>query len=575
MAFNEKLPLSNPMPAAGRKRKLWWTVVPSVLLLAWFHRRSGEAIIEAWGVDSSSQNLALANSCKQVDPIFPTEKTDTLTAMDDFIASPKFVNDTVARMAGAIQVPSQSYDDLGPIGEDTRWDTMYDMAAYLEKTFPSIHNSLKLEKINTHGLLYTWEGSDSSLKPTVFMAHQDVVPVAESTIGQWTYPPFSGAYDGKYIWGRGAGDCKNTLIGIMEAVELLIDAGFKPKRTIVMSFGFDEEISGGQGARYLAAFLLERYGKDGASIIVDEGGGFTNLWGAIFAVPGIAEKGYVDVEIIVRMPGGHSSVPSDHTGIGVMSELITHIEASPYEPRLHSENPIIGVMQCGATYAPDFPSKLKKLLPSSKKQTYSKKKDKLADEAAKLGPQFKYLFTTSVAVDVIEGGVKVNALPERTRVLVNHRVNIGEHPSDVQAKMTKLAGKIADKYNLTLNAFTDEPEAPSSIILRVNDRVLEPAPVTPTDIASFTPYSVLSGTTRALYGVEAIMAPGLMTGNTDTKYYWDLTRYIFRYAPGWDHEDSSLDGIHTVDERVSVETHVKTVQWFSMFIRNMNEAELA
>lgn len=91
-----------------------------------------------------------------------------------------------------------------------------------------------------------------------------------------------------------------------------------------------------------------------------------------------------------------------------------------------------------------------------------------------------------------------------------------------------------------------------------------------------TAYEVLAGTTRALYGEEVIMAPGLSTGNTDTRFYWDLTRNIYRYEPGFDPEDpdGGLGNIHTVDERVSMPAHVNLVRWYSYFIRNIDTAEL-
>ncbi|OTB11402.1 hypothetical protein K445DRAFT_321992 [Daldinia sp. EC12] len=525
---------------------------------------------------SGSKHAMLNNStyCPQVKPLVPQNDSPALSKLDEYITSPIFLNETVVRLRGAIQIPTQSYDDLGPVGEDRRWDVMFDFAAYLEKTFPLIHKTLELQKVNTHGLLYTWKGLDKDLKPTVFMAHQDVVPVAESTIDQWTHPPFSGYFDGHFIWGRGSSDCKNNLIGIMEAVELLINAGFEPKRTLILSFGFDEEISGREGASHLAEVLTSGYGKDGAAVIVDEGAGTSTVWGSTFALPGVAEKGAIDIEIIIRMPGGHSSVPPAHNGIGVMAELVTAIENNPYEPHLHSTNPFLGLLQCGAAHSPEFPSKLKKLLPSHDGKTCSGK-DKLALEAAKAGDIVKYLFTTSVAPDIISGGVKSNALPERTRVLVNHRVNVGDHPSDVKKKLVKIAEQIAHKHNLTVHAFNDEPETPRSITLNSNADTLEPAPVTPTSVDGTTPYSVLSGTTRALYGEQLLVSPGIMTGNTDTRYYWDLTKHIFRYGPGWDPEQEGLDGIHTVDEKLSIFAHIKGVQWYSLFIRNMDEAELA
>ncbi|KAI1266586.1 peptidase family M20/M25/M40 [Xylariaceae sp. FL1019] len=514
--------------------------------------------------------------CPQVEPLVPGQQTEALKSMEEFILSDQFRNETVARLAGAVRIPTISYDDLAPVGEDPRWDAFFNFASYLKTTFPLVHSQLRLEKVNTHGLLYTWHGSDPDARPTVLMGHQDTVPVVEATEDQWTHPPFDGYFDGRYIWGRGSNDCKNVVIGILEAVELLLQADFKPKRTIVLSFGFDEEISGRNGARHLAKALVDRYGQDGAAVVVDEGAGTSSMWGSLFAQPGVGEKGHIDVEIIIRMPGGHSSIPPAHNGIGVAAQLISLIEANPYEPHFHAENPFLGLLECGNAHSPDFPAQLKKHLPW-KERSCAAKKDKLALEAAKLGDEVKYLFTTSLAPDIISGGVKANALPERIRILVNHRINVGDSVRSVQSKIASLAEQIAAKHNLTVQAFNDEPEAPRTIKLNSDVHALEPAPITPTSVEGTTPYSVLSGTTRALYGPDMLVAPGIMTGNTDTRLYWDLTRHIFRYGPGWDPEGGSMfddGGIHTVNEKVSVVAHTRGVQWYSTFMRNMDEAEL-
>lgn len=153
-----------------------------------------------------------------------------------------------------------------------------------------------MTKVNTHGLLYEWTGSDSSLKPSLLAAHQDTVPVNLQTLDLWTYPPWSGYYDGTYVWGRGSSDCKNTLSGILEAVTLLIEGGFKPKRTILLAFGFDEESKGYEGAGELSKVIEEKFGKDGIAFILDEGGlGIGEMYGAAFALPATGEKGYLDV----------------------------------------------------------------------------------------------------------------------------------------------------------------------------------------------------------------------------------------------------------------------------------------
>jgi Gly-Xaa carboxypeptidase len=534
--------------------------------------------------NTNSDLVGLKSKCSQVEPLFPTKKTKELDDTEEYLNSAAFRDVAIDRLSGAVQIPTQSFDDMGEVNHDPRWAIFESFAEYLAKTFPLTHASLQLERVNTHGLLFTWTGTDPSLKPTLLMAHQDVVPVPDSTVKQWTYPPFSGHYDGKFVWGRGASDCKNQLMAILSAVEALLSANFNPQRTLILSFGFDEEISGLHGAKHLASHLIKRYGHNSIASIVDEGAVNVENWGADFALPGVAEKGYADIDIVVRMPGGHSSVPPKHNGIGVASELITLIEANTYEPHLADENPYLGLLTCGAEHAPEFPKTLKKLLNkrSARSSTCSKhsKTDKLAIEAAKAGPAIKYLFTSSVAVDIIHGGVKNNALPERTQITVNHRINVGSNSTDIKSHITSLAAQVAHKYNLTLNAFNGT-ESPSSITLSDRATLLEPAPVTPTSLhltssnsTRVTPFSILSGTTRALYGKDLIVSPGLMTGNTDTRYYWDLSEHIFRYGPGWDKDQVGMGNIHTVDEKVGVQAHLDTVKWMWGWIRNMDEAEL-
>jgi Gly-Xaa carboxypeptidase len=70
----------------------------------------------------------------------------------------------------------------------------------------------------------------------------------------------------------------------------LLREGFKPKRTIVLAFGFDEEASGTQGAGFLAPYLEKTYGIDGIAMIVDEGGRIMEEYGALLAAPAVGEK---------------------------------------------------------------------------------------------------------------------------------------------------------------------------------------------------------------------------------------------------------------------------------------------
>lgn len=109
--------------------------------------------------------------------------------------------------------------------------------------------------------MYTIKGSDTSLKPILLTAHQDVVPVANETLDSWEHPPFDAFYNETtgYLYGRGASDDKSAITALMSAMEaLLSQEDYKPRRTVVFAFGFDEECSGPRGAASIAKHLEER-----------------------------------------------------------------------------------------------------------------------------------------------------------------------------------------------------------------------------------------------------------------------------------------------------------------------------
>lgn len=48
--------------------------------------------------------------------------------------------------------------------------------------------------------------------------------------------------------------------------------------------------------------------------------------------------GYLDIRVTVETQGGHSSVPPAHTGIGILSKVISVVEDHPHEPDLTPAN---------------------------------------------------------------------------------------------------------------------------------------------------------------------------------------------------------------------------------------------
>lgn len=477
----------------------------------------------------------------------------------------KYRNLSIDLLSGAIQIPTESFDDL-PMDptKDKRFEVFGEFHAYLANKFP--RTSEFVETVNTYGLLYTLPGTDRSLKPAILMAHQDVVPVNPSTVYQWDHPPFSGYYDGEYIWGRGSSDTKSSLIAILEATENLLKQGWKPTRDVLISFGFDEEVSGPRGAKSIAEEITARYGPDSIELIVDEGTGLTYESGALFALPTVAEKGYVDVLLTVETPGGHSSMPPDHSGIGFAAQVVTELEdAESFRPSLAQDHPLVAQLSCFAAYSPDLDLKTRErwsLLSSSAKARQALAEDFEHDRYKRPA------VVTTQAVDIVKGGVKVNALPEVVEVTTNYRINLDSSVADVLDRYVEIAASVARRNDLGLVRNNETLLAPTENgVLRVatSEQTLEPVSSSPT---SGLVWDRIGGITRHVYedvlGMGPLyFAPTLIGGNTDTKHYLNLTHNIYRYTPML----QTGGNAHTVNEHSSVDGHIAGVMWYYEFLQ--------
>ncbi|MCZ7654134.1 MAG: M20/M25/M40 family metallo-hydrolase [Rhodocyclaceae bacterium] len=200
-------------------------------------------------------------------------------------------NAAAQRLSVAVRLRTVSQDGKPNAGAEE----FRKLHALLEQSFPRAHAVLERERVNELSLLYTWPGSDPAAKPIMLMAHQDVVPVAAGTEKDWQADPFGGEIRDGFVWGRGSWDDKGNLLAIMEAVELLIAEGYKPRQTIYLAFGHDEELGGERGAKAIAALLQSRGVK--LDFVTDEGllitEGVLKGLDRPVALIGTAEKGYL------------------------------------------------------------------------------------------------------------------------------------------------------------------------------------------------------------------------------------------------------------------------------------------
>ncbi|KAK6464191.1 hypothetical protein DFJ63DRAFT_311491 [Scheffersomyces coipomensis] len=518
--------------------------------------------------------------CPLYDPIVPKsfikDNSTVLTILND----ESFRLQSVQKLANAVQVDTQIGDDQPDVDEAPElWEQFKGFHAYLEKTFPTIYAELEVEYVNTYGLVFTWKGINTGLKPVLLTAHQDVVPVQKDTLDHWTYPPFSGHYDGKFIYGRGSSDCKNVLIAILESIELLIEKGFTPSRTVIAAFGFDEEASGRRGAYHIGKHLEKKFGKDSIYAILDEGPGLTldPISGQIIASPATGEKGYTDIIVELTTPGGHSSVPPDHTSIGIISELGYFIEKDQYGPIFSAKNPLLQYLQCIAVNSDKVPILTKKAILRAAFDKFAR--SKIVESLTK-NPITKYLIQTSQAIDIIKGGEKANALPENVKLTVNHRISVETRVVEIHEHFTKRVIEVAKRHGLDVVSFGKtvfKGDGKSGTFIISSPQALESAPVSP---ANDTVWKYIAASTRHVFEdvvftnltYPIIVAPVVMPANTDTRHYWDLTRNIYRYSPFFatDFKDSH---IHSVDERLEFDGHLQLLAFFYEYIQNIDTSK--
>ena len=92
---------------------------------------------------------------------------------------------------------------------------------------------------------------------------------------------------------------------------------------------------------------------------------------------------------------------------------------------------------------------------------------------------------------------------------------------------------------------------------------IEPSPVS--SITS-SAYKILSKTTREIFD-NALVLPGLMVANTDTRYYWDIAKDIYRFCPTIN-QPTDFERFHGINERISIANYAKIINFYFQLIKN-------
>lgn len=418
----------------------------------------------------------------------------------------------------------------------------HDLHEWLQKTYPKSHEAMTREIVpGTLTLLYTWQGSDTSLAPILIMAHQDVVPVNKGTEKDWKAPPFEGKVIDGYIYGRGAIDDKGSLVAWMEATEALANNSFKPKRTVIFLFGHDEEI-GGKGAEAGIKLLKSRGVKpemalDEGSIIIEKFP-LTNKKAALI---GVAEKSYLTVVLTATAKGGHSSMPRRNSAAVNISRAILALDQNQI-PASFSESPISDMIAAARS---DMPF-VNRVLFSNLWLT-----EGLIQSQMSKSPSANALIRTTTAPTMLKGSAKENVLAQRAQAVINFRI----HPKDTEQSV------IAHIKKVTAHI--------PGLAVKVRARGIEGEARPPLSPLNTRGYKVLASVGSAASG-NSISVPMLVLGATDARYATAITDNVYRFLPIILNTED-IGSFHGTNERISIQNMERMIKAYARIILAMDE----
>ncbi|MFH1852324.1 MAG: M20/M25/M40 family metallo-hydrolase, partial [Candidatus Neomarinimicrobiota bacterium] len=328
----------------------------------------------------------------------------------------------------------------------------------------------------------------------------------------------------------------SCVLGILEAVEYLLQQNFQPERTVLLAFGHDEEIGGSRGAAKIAALLEQRNIR--AVLVLDEGGlivleGVPGITAPV-ALVGVAEKGYLSLELTVHSNPGHSSMPPPETAINILSQAIVALQEQPLPATLDGplrEMLVTIAPETGLPYNLLF-SNLWAFGPIIKSQLAA-------------SPKSAALIRTTTAATMFNSGIKDNVLPTTAQAVVNFRLK----PGDSIAEVVDYVRRAIDDPRVEISVIPGADQEASSVSDHRSDQ-----------------FVVLAKSIRQIYP-DALVSPYISVGGTDAKHYDRVSDNIFRFLP-LKMNNEQLDSMHGNDEAISADSYLRLIAFYSQIIRN-------
>ncbi|MGA1370209.1 MAG: M20/M25/M40 family metallo-hydrolase [Pseudomonadales bacterium] len=357
---------------------------------------------------------------------------------------------------------------------------------------------------------------NGSKRPLLLMAHTDTVNIDPA---KWSFPPFSAAREGGYIYGRGTVDDKDNVTAALMTMLALKRADTPLDRDVIFLAESGEEGTTRVGIQYV---VDHHFDKIDAEYCLAEGGGVTRENGRVTSVSiQTMEKSPRAIELVARGPAGHGSVPLEDNAVVHLSSAVARIAAWRTPIRLNETT---------RTYF----ERLAAIAPPEQAQYYRDILHPDSDVQARADawfrsrePRHASVIRSSISPTMINGGYRVNVIPSEARATLDTRLE----PSEDQEAFLEQVRGIVDDPSIEVNW------APRDLRPRGSSSIATEA------------FATLETVFDRHYAAPTL--PTMSTGATDMAYLRARGIQCYGIGPAIDVEDGAKGfGAHSDQERI-------------------------
>ena len=432
-------------------------------------------------------------------------------------------DDVVPKLAQLIKIPTVSYEEK----EKIDFSKFQEYIEKVKELYPLVFEKCEFTQTKEYALKLKLKGK-SSEKPTVLMAHYDVVPVTDG----WEHDPFLGEVVNGYLYGRGTLDTKCTMACALSALQKALEKGYVPKNDLYLCFGSNEEVFGDSQVK-----IVEEFKKEGIkpALVFDEGGGvMSKAFPGVskdVAFLGVVEKGMANIKLSIDGNGGHSSTPKRNGPSVRLAKALIKLEKHPMKAKYtRTLKEQLNKMGQNASFG------LKLLLANM--WLFKGLVKKLFCMISSDG---NALFRTTFAFTILKGGNQTNIIPNHVEAWVNVRIA----PYNNIDEVLKHIKKVIKDDSIKIEAFN------------VNKQYKE------CDFNS-EGYEIIKDCTIETYN-DTVVSPFIMLGGTDGRHYNEISDCVIRFSP-MKVTNEDRKGIHGLNEKIKVEALIKCLEFYERLL---------